>query len=237
MKAIVDSNAEYGLILEDDVEISDDLLPVLGAMKALPFTWQIIQLGSSGMFSIILWRDKMPLPRGYEIGVPSPTIYGTQGYLITRELCNIFLEKPYPIFCPIDTHFFDIFFSFSFFHGLIGKQLVKHRLEIPSTIEQGRQEVYAPSQNKTKSFRTLVKERKERLFKKLFQPFLHGIYFFLFKYGFIPKNKLKPLWSKSFMSASRIKSKKVIGFYFYLMWYSPLVVLIKKVFRTQRKHL
>ena len=244
MKAIVDSNAEYGLILEDDVEISDDLLPILGAIKALPFTWQTVQIGHGDVYCIVIWRERMLLPRGYEIGLSSHSMYGTQGYLITRELCNLFLEKAYPIFCTIDLHLFNICASFSFSHGLIGKQLVKHRSEIPSSIEQRKQETSAsstcvqPIQNKPKSFRASIKERKKRLFKKLFQPSLHGIYLFLFKYGFISKNKLKlKLVPNSFTPIATLKPRNVIGLYFYLMWYSPLVALIKKVFRRQRKHL
>ncbi len=181
MQAIVDSNAPYGVIVEDDVTISRDYIPVLLSIQQLPLDWQIIQLGNAyNKQRCASWfRKKHDLANGYCLSSFLPRSWGTQAYLITKELCQRILSEPYPIFCPIDHRLFDIYLSFSFFHVLKGKQLFEHDLESGSTIKKGRDVIAiaahslnAIQQRKQSLMSTLLHKTNNFLFSKLLS-FLH----------------------------------------------------------------
>ncbi|MGU9977118.1 MAG: glycosyltransferase family 25 protein [Candidatus Oxydemutatoraceae bacterium WSBS_2016_MAG_OTU14] len=208
MQAIVDSNAPYGVIIEDDVIINCDYIPVLLSIQKLPLDWQIIQLGNAfnGHKCVHWFRKKHALANGYSLSSLLPRSWGTQAYLITKELCQRILSEPYPIFCPIDHCLFDIYLSFSFFHALKGKQLFEHDLQSESAIQKEREVIntysfnaFQKKQSKQKFLPTLLHKINSFLFSKLLSR-LEGLWIYIRP---VPPGAHKPPVFLSHSSATR----------------------------------
>ena len=129
MRKICDRNIPQAIIMEDDVLISEDIVPFFENQDRFPNDWSIVQLGHSGLHAPLRWyyRGIRSVCRNYHIGRPFPLSYGTQGYLAKREFCSYFLENASPICVPIDHRLFDVFVSAESFYALTGKQIFTHK--------------------------------------------------------------------------------------------------------------
>lgn len=103
---LVDSGAEVGLVLEDDVVFHDDFLPAIRAALTVSDQWDMLKLNRI--------RAKIPVRQG-RVGNWSLNAYlgpatGFGAYLLKRDLALRLLPAMLPIRLPVDyeaTRFFE----------------------------------------------------------------------------------------------------------------------------------
>ncbi len=111
-KIMTEENLPEALVLEDDVVLDKDIIPILKAWDRMPPDCRLLQMGTSwkiesrkkNRFSH-LGNIHFPLDyiavRNYDI------CYGTMAYIIRRSLASELLELLLPIKLPIDDILFD----------------------------------------------------------------------------------------------------------------------------------
>ena len=121
----------YALILEDDVEVSPDIVPFLKNLDKLPEDWEVISLSELERLEHpnpqYWYRKTWKIYGEYKVGMMHGELYGTQGYLIRKEMAKHCLSSAYPTGLPIDSLLFNIETSISSFHSLKGKRLVREK--------------------------------------------------------------------------------------------------------------
>ncbi|MDO9637863.1 MAG: glycosyltransferase family 25 protein [Pseudotabrizicola sp.] len=105
-RQLIDSGAEVGLVLEDDVVFHDNFLPAVAAALTVRDQWDMLKLNRI--------RAKLPLRQGrvqdWQLNAYLGPATGFGAYLITAELAARLLPRLLPIRLPIDyeaTRFFE----------------------------------------------------------------------------------------------------------------------------------
>jgi len=104
---IVDEELGVCLILEDDIEFSEDLLQVLDDINMLPSDWEVVLLGHHGRKSRLskikgsLWGRRI-ISNNYKLVRPSEVAYGAYGYLINKRGASKLLAELECIALPLD---------------------------------------------------------------------------------------------------------------------------------------
>jgi hypothetical protein len=98
-ECIIESNLDYGCVLEDDFMVCEDSLQRLDdLMQGLPAEWDYIDIaGGAGLYI----REETPVSSNlYRMDPPrNRTVCG---YLISRKFCERILQTDCPIALPID---------------------------------------------------------------------------------------------------------------------------------------
>lgn len=97
---IAASDAEGGIILEDDFAAADDFAQVLKAIETDSGNWEIAKLFSARVGQKLL--DERPLVDGRVIAVPYKVPNTTLGYAIRREAAARLAAHALPVSRPID---------------------------------------------------------------------------------------------------------------------------------------
>ena len=105
-KILVQENIDYALIMEDDVEFSDDFLEVVSKLtKNFPRRWDIIALGN--IVTPIArvkksYVNSIKISAFYKLVRPVERFYGTQGYFISQSGARKLIKETQKIFLPAD---------------------------------------------------------------------------------------------------------------------------------------
>lgn len=116
LKAFLKTDAEWALILEDDVKISKDLSVLLHNICWIPKNVSLIQLSSllkSGE-TFFMEKKTITVNENYKlIHIIRPKPVGTQGYLINRKAAMDFISLSSKLKAPVDEILFSTDFSFA----------------------------------------------------------------------------------------------------------------------------
>lgn len=103
LRAFLDSGDEFGLICEDDVRPSKDLVAVLQSSLLLSKAWDILRLSSLGPgTSLTVCR----LSVDYRLCVSFGRLNGSGAYVVNRAAASTFVQRLLPMWLPYD-HAFD----------------------------------------------------------------------------------------------------------------------------------
>ena len=110
-QALLDSDHEVALVLEDDVVFHEDFLPALAELLATREHWDMVKLNRI--------RAKQPVLRrklgGYALNAYLGAFTGMGAYLVTRRFAEAQMPAMWPARRPID-HVFDQFDARRFRH-------------------------------------------------------------------------------------------------------------------------
>lgn len=137
LRRILDEGHEVALILEDDIRLSDALMPILRALLSGPRLWLVVRLaglrtrkvgeavrrGASG-----LW-----LHETHALYRLNCHVLGAQGYVISREGAQRMLDYGRRIVLPWD-HAMDRFWENGIHPFVVHPFPVTHREDLPSII-------------------------------------------------------------------------------------------------------
>ncbi|MCY4419555.1 MAG: glycosyltransferase family 25 protein [Cytophagales bacterium] len=136
---------EMALILEDDVILSTDIVPVLSQTSRFLPNWELIHVADiSYQLShphILNHWGRRRLALSYQIGISMSSRITGMGYLIhQRGLKRSLPRLRKPIKLPIDSTLFDYSRGVSFFHS-IKPSLISLKKDIESDIRDNRTEI------------------------------------------------------------------------------------------------
>ncbi|MBI1210463.1 MAG: hypothetical protein GC190_03295 [Alphaproteobacteria bacterium] len=101
MRMIVQSEAPYAVILEDDVTVTDEFLPVIAGLAANASHLEIVKLGSASARARA-YRPIAPLTQKTSLVRYKRAANGTQGYFVTRAAAEKFLSYSTRFCYPVD---------------------------------------------------------------------------------------------------------------------------------------
>lgn len=99
-----DTDAQYALVLEDDVDFADDFLSVLHDLVRHADDWDMVKL--SGFHSGTPVRPKHRVSNQRHLCVMLSRHTGSAAYLLNRRMAQIYLKELLPMRLPFD-HAFD----------------------------------------------------------------------------------------------------------------------------------
>ena len=99
LETFLQSDANYGLILEDDVRLQKDILQLLN--KAIDYSqfWDLLRLSSSREGEFIKIRQ---LNHDYELAYNTKVLKNTGAYLLSRKAAQNCVQKMLPMCLPYD---------------------------------------------------------------------------------------------------------------------------------------
>jgi glycosyl transferase family 25 len=102
---IADRDDTWGLILEDDVQLSSDLPAALECVADVPADADIVKIDTSLGVMVEMARAAVPFA-GRSLHRLRRNAWGTAGYLVSRRAAAWLLAHAQPVEAPIDLHLF-----------------------------------------------------------------------------------------------------------------------------------
>lgn len=99
LRAFLESDDEYALILEDDATLPDTLGSILQEAIACDYTWDLLRLSSSREGSYLPLTD---LSDGFRLVINTRVLKSAAAYFINRRAAQLCLKKMLPICLPFD---------------------------------------------------------------------------------------------------------------------------------------
>ena len=133
MRAFLASNAEFALVLEDDVLLQDSLPAVLQGLMKHPTRWDVAKLSAVHRGTPQPYLDVAP---GHRLAVMLSRCTGSSAYLMNRHAARAYLRQPgglLPMQLPYD-HVFDQGWRFGLKYRLVTPTPCGHDETIASTI-------------------------------------------------------------------------------------------------------
>jgi len=136
MKALLASQAEFALVLEDDVGLTDSLPAVLQGLLQHANRWDVVKLSAVHRGTP---QPVLALPQGHQLAVMLSRVTGSSAYLINRRAAEAWLglRRPsaslLPMQLPYD-HAYDRAWRFGLKQRLVVPQPCLHDDQAPSTI-------------------------------------------------------------------------------------------------------
>ena len=113
-QALIDSDEDYVLVIEDDLIISDRAKVYFANSKWIPNDCDIVRLICFDLDKehLIEKDSRIKLESGDELIVQlSPKPIGCQGYILSRKAANYALEHSKKLPCPVDDFLFTLMFD------------------------------------------------------------------------------------------------------------------------------
>ena len=157
-KTLIQSNEKWGLVLEDDIILSNNFKKVFDIVKHIPENIHIVQLHYCDT-PVTISKTKIPLLDNHLIRRIYPAPMGTHAYLISREAAQEALAQSETIDCPVDNFMYGFYHQFSkaFPVFLLEKAILKVADE-PSTIsDRKRDPIYNNLSSKINPIRLSIK--------------------------------------------------------------------------------
>lgn len=110
-KKVINNKLEYALILEDDVDISDDIHIAFDNVKNLPIDWDIFFIGYHGKLNEDLQiegKHIYQINSKYSVSKLSQKPYGTYGYIVSYKGAKKLLSKSNTFELPMDWYTGDL---------------------------------------------------------------------------------------------------------------------------------
>jgi glycosyl transferase, family 25 len=130
MQQFLHSQAEFALVLEDDVMLHNSLPVALNGLLAHPARWDMVKL--SGVHSGTPVRVLTIAP-GHDLAVMLSRCTGSSAYLINRRAAQAYVDGLLPMSLPYD-HVFDQGWRFKLKVRLVTPRPCGHDDQIASTI-------------------------------------------------------------------------------------------------------
>ena len=105
MRCLLDTRARHAVVLEDDVELSSDMVGVVGTLcgPGAPDDWDVVKLERHRDGLVLPLR---PLFGPYRLGAMATRMSGAAAYLINRRAAQTYLSHLLPMEVPFD-HAYD----------------------------------------------------------------------------------------------------------------------------------
>lgn len=131
MRALLDSPFEFGVVLEDDVVVGADFVPVVNALVRASAQWDMVKL--SGI------RPGAPRPvsalvPGRDLCVMFAKCSGASAYVVNRRTARIYLDHLLPMQLPFD-HVFDRGWALGIKVRKVHPEVCTHSYDQGSTID------------------------------------------------------------------------------------------------------
>jgi glycosyl transferase family 25 len=130
MRALLASDHEFALVLEDDVLLEPALPAVLERLVAHHERWDVAKLSAVHSGTP---QPYLPLAPGYSLAVMLTRCTGSSAYLMNRAAAAAYLERLLPMSLPFD-HVFDQGWRFGLKFRLVTPTPCGHDEQIDSTI-------------------------------------------------------------------------------------------------------
>ena len=130
MRAFLASDAQYALVLEDDVILKDTLPAVLDALVGHAGRWDVAKLSAVHSGTPVPYLD---LAAGHQLAVMLSRCTGASAYLMNRPAAEVYARELLPMQLPYD-HVFDQGWRFGLKFRLVTPTPCGHDEEIASTI-------------------------------------------------------------------------------------------------------
>lgn len=133
MQAFLASNAEFALVLEDDVLLHDSLTAVLQGLMRNPARWDVAKLSAVHRGTPVPYLEVAP---GHRLAVMLSRCTGSSAYLMNRRAAQAYTREPgglLPMQLPYD-HVFDQGWRFGIKFRLVTPTPCGHDEQIASTI-------------------------------------------------------------------------------------------------------
>ena len=133
MRSFLASDAEFALVLEDDVLLQDDLPAVLHGLMQHPSRWDVAKLSAVHRGTPQTYLEVAP---GHQLAVMLSRCTGSSAYLMNRHAARAYLREPgglLPMQLPYD-HVFDQGWRFGIQVRLVTPTPCVHDEHIASTI-------------------------------------------------------------------------------------------------------
>ncbi len=133
MRAFLAGDAQYALVLEDDVLLKDSLPAVLQGLMRHPDRWDVVKLSAVHRGTPVPYLDVAP---GHRLAVMLSRCTGSSAYLMNRRAALAYLREPgglLPMQLPYD-HVFDQGWRFGIKYRLVTPTPCGHDEAIASTI-------------------------------------------------------------------------------------------------------
>lgn len=133
MQRFVASEAQFALVLEDDVLLHDSLPAVLGGLIANAQRWDAVKLSAVHRGTPVRVLEVAP---GHHLAVMLSRVTGSSAYLMNRKAAAAWLKQPgglLPMTLPYD-HVFDQGWRFGIKFRLVTPTPCGHDDQIPTTI-------------------------------------------------------------------------------------------------------
>ena len=144
MKAFLESDAEFALILEDDATLPPDFKELIDAAMHYSKQWDLLRLSSFREGKFLVFGQ---LPGNREIAYNTGIVKNTAAYLLNRKAAERCAIKMLPMFLPYDIAL-DREWLYGFKAACVAPFPVTQRKEIESQIPRG---------TKIKKYRLLAK--------------------------------------------------------------------------------
>ena len=133
MRHFLASDAEFALVLEDDVLLQDSLPAVLQGLMRHPARWDVAKLSAVHRGTP---QPYLEVARGHQLAVMLSRCTGSSAYLMNRAAARAYLREPgglLPMQLPYD-HVFDQGWRFGIQYRLVTPTPCRHDENIASTI-------------------------------------------------------------------------------------------------------
>ena len=112
-QALLDSDEDYVLIIEDDLIISDRAKYYFSSSDWIPQNVDIVRLACFDLNKEhLIEKDRIKLQNGDELVVQlTPKPIGTQGYILSRKTAEFALKYSQRLPCPVDDFLFTLMFD------------------------------------------------------------------------------------------------------------------------------
>lgn len=132
MRRLLASDAQYALILEDDVIPGKDLVAVLQALMSHPDRWDMVKLSAvhTGTPARVL-----KLTESHSLAVMFSSCTGASAYMVNRRAARIYHDQLLPMTVQVD-HVLDQGWRFGIKVRLVTPQPAQHDDRVPTTIAQ-----------------------------------------------------------------------------------------------------
>ena len=130
MQLFLASEAEFALVLEDDVLLQDSLPAVLHGLMAHPARWDVAKLSAVHRGTPVPYLEVAP---GHQLAVMLSRCTGSSAYLMNRRAATAYAQGLLPMSLPYD-HVFDQGWRFGLKFRLVTPTPCGHDESIASTI-------------------------------------------------------------------------------------------------------
>jgi glycosyl transferase, family 25 len=130
MRRFLASDAEFALVLEDDVLLRDTLPAVLQGLMSCAARWDVVKLSAVHSGTPVPVVEVAP---GHRLAVMLSRCTGSSAYLMNRRAAGVYVRELLPMSLPYD-HVFDQGWRFGLKFRLVTPTPCMHDEEIPTTI-------------------------------------------------------------------------------------------------------
>lgn len=130
MQHLLASDAEFALVLEDDVLLHDSLPAVLRGLLAHPDRWDVVKLSAVHRGTPVPYLEVAP---GQQLAVMLSRCTGSSAYLMNRRAAQAYAQGLLPMSLPYD-HVFDQGWRFGLKFRLVTPTPCGHDETVASTI-------------------------------------------------------------------------------------------------------